>query len=150
MAVINKTGITNGGTVQAEHVTRAIDALSGVSTDTIIATGSFSGSFRGTIIATGSFSGSFRGTTTGSAFTTQLTASGSVTFNSASVTFNSALISANGASSIDLSAMGTSESNRGFRIPTTQPTAPATGSMYFTDTSLRIFDGTTWQVFTAV
>lgn len=140
MAVINKTGITNGGTVQAEHITRAIDALSGVSTDTIIATGSFSGSFRGAIIATGSFSGSFRGTTTGSALTTQLTASGSVTFNSA-------LISANGASSIDLSAMGTSESNRGFRIPTTQPTAPATGSMYFADTSLRIFDGTTWQVF---
>ena len=27
MAIINKTGITNGGTVQAEHVTRAIDAL---------------------------------------------------------------------------------------------------------------------------
>lgn len=48
MAVINKTGITNGGTVQAEHVTRAIDALSGVSTDTIIATGSFSGSLTGT------------------------------------------------------------------------------------------------------
>ena len=140
MAVINKTGITNGGTVQAEHITRAIDALSGVSTDTIIATGSFSGSFRGAIIATGSFSGSFRGTTTGSALTTQLTASGSVTFNSAS-------ISANGSTSIDLSAMGTSESNRGFRIPTTQPTAPATGSIYFTDTSLRIFDGTTWQVF---
>jgi hypothetical protein len=40
MAVINKTGITNGGTVQAEHITRAIDALSSVGTDTIIATGS--------------------------------------------------------------------------------------------------------------
>jgi hypothetical protein len=48
MAIINKTGITNGGTVQAEHVTRAIDALSGVSTDSIIATGSFSGSLTGT------------------------------------------------------------------------------------------------------
>jgi len=48
MAVINKTGITNGGTVQAEHVTRAIDALSAGSTDTIIATGSFSGSLTGT------------------------------------------------------------------------------------------------------
>lgn len=47
MAVINKTGITNGSTIQAEHITRAIDALSGVSTDTIIATGSFSGSFKG-------------------------------------------------------------------------------------------------------
>lgn len=47
MAIINKTGITNGGTIQAEHVTRAIDALSGGSADTIVATGSFSGSFRG-------------------------------------------------------------------------------------------------------
>ena len=47
MAIINKTGITTGGTIQAEHVTRAIDALSGGSTDTVIATGSFSGSFKG-------------------------------------------------------------------------------------------------------
>ena len=47
MAVINKTGITNGGTIEAEHITRAIDALSGVSTDTIVATGSFSGSLIG-------------------------------------------------------------------------------------------------------
>ena len=47
MAIINKTGITNGGTIQSEHVTRAIDALSGGSTDTIVATGSFSGSFKG-------------------------------------------------------------------------------------------------------
>jgi len=49
MAIINKTGITNGGTVQAEHVTRAIDALSGVGTDTIVATGSFSGSLNGVV-----------------------------------------------------------------------------------------------------
>jgi hypothetical protein len=47
MAIINKTGITDGGTIQAEHVTRAIDALSGVSTDTVVATGSFTGSFKG-------------------------------------------------------------------------------------------------------
>lgn len=44
MAIINKTGITNGGTVQAEHITRAIDALSGVSADSIVATGSLFGS----------------------------------------------------------------------------------------------------------
>jgi len=47
MAIINKTGITNGTTIQAEHVTRAIDALSGVGTDTVIASGSFSGSLTG-------------------------------------------------------------------------------------------------------
>ena len=55
MAIINKTGITDGGTIQAEHVTRAIDALSGVSTDTIVATGSFSGSVVGTLTGTASF-----------------------------------------------------------------------------------------------
>ena len=48
MAVINKTGITNGTTIQAEHVTRAIDALSGGSTDTVIASGAFSGTLTGT------------------------------------------------------------------------------------------------------
>jgi hypothetical protein len=47
MAILNKTGITNGGTIQSEHVTRTIDALTGGSTDTIVATGSFSGSFKG-------------------------------------------------------------------------------------------------------
>jgi hypothetical protein len=47
MAILNKTGITDGGTIQSEHVTRTIDALTGVSTDTIIASGSFSGSFVG-------------------------------------------------------------------------------------------------------
>jgi hypothetical protein len=52
MAIINKTGIINGGTIQAEHVTRTIDALSGVSTDTIVATGSFTGSFQGSITTT--------------------------------------------------------------------------------------------------
>lgn len=52
MAIINKTGITTGGTIEAEHVTRAIDALSGGSTDTIVATGSFSGSLVGTVIGT--------------------------------------------------------------------------------------------------
>jgi hypothetical protein len=49
MALINKTGITTGGTVQAEHVTRAIDALSGGSTDSVSATGSFSGSLNGVV-----------------------------------------------------------------------------------------------------
>jgi hypothetical protein len=55
MALLNKTGITNGGTIQAEHVTRTIDALTGVSTDSIIATGSFTGSFTGPLTGTASF-----------------------------------------------------------------------------------------------
>ena len=44
MAIINKTGITNGGTIQSEHITRVIDALSGVSTDSLVLTGSLQGS----------------------------------------------------------------------------------------------------------
>jgi hypothetical protein len=55
MALLNKTGITNGGTIQSEHVTRTIDALTGVSTDTIVATGSFTGSFKGSLTGTASF-----------------------------------------------------------------------------------------------
>ena len=47
MALLNKTGITNGAAIEAEHVTRTIDALTGVSTDTVIASGSFTGSFTG-------------------------------------------------------------------------------------------------------
>jgi hypothetical protein len=72
MALINKTGISDGGTIQAEHVTRAIDALSGVSADTVIATGSFSGSFAGIITGTSSFatSASFAATATSASFAT--------------------------------------------------------------------------------
>lgn len=55
MAILNKTGITDGSTIQSEHVTRTIDALTGVSTDTIIATGSFTGSFIGALTGTASF-----------------------------------------------------------------------------------------------
>lgn len=55
MAIINKTGITNGGTIQAEHITRVIDALSGISTDTLIVSGSMTGSLIGTLTGTASF-----------------------------------------------------------------------------------------------
>jgi hypothetical protein len=55
MAIINKTGIIDAGLIQAEHVTRAIDALSGGSTDSIIATGSFTGSLVGSLTGTASF-----------------------------------------------------------------------------------------------
>jgi hypothetical protein len=48
MALINKTGITDGGLIEAEHITRIIDALTSVSTDTIVATGSFQGTLDGT------------------------------------------------------------------------------------------------------
>ena len=57
MAKISRTGITNGQTLDASHITNIIDALDGTSTTTtVVATGSFSGSF------VGSFSGSINGT----------------------------------------------------------------------------------------
>ena len=47
MAILNKTGILDGVIIHSEHVTRTIDALTGISTDSVIATGSFTGSFTG-------------------------------------------------------------------------------------------------------
>jgi hypothetical protein len=49
MATISKVGITNGGTLEASHITNIIDALDGTSaTATVIATGSFKGTLDGT------------------------------------------------------------------------------------------------------
>jgi hypothetical protein len=55
MAIINSSGITNGGTIQAEHITRVIDALSGASTDSLVITGSMTGSLTGLLTGTASF-----------------------------------------------------------------------------------------------
>ena len=150
MAVINKTGITNGGTVQAEHVTRAIDALSGVSTDTIIATGSFSGSLTG--LATSATSASFASTAsfvnslnqsltiTGSArITGSLGVTGSLGLNgtlAGNITGSSTLI-------MNLSTIGSSGN---FMLPTTAPSAPTRGSVYwdFGTNYLYIYNGSAW------
>ena len=55
MATISKTGISNGSTIESEHITRIIDALDGTSSAEIVATGSFSGSFTGNMAGTASF-----------------------------------------------------------------------------------------------
>lgn len=47
MATIDKSGIGTGNIVQAEHITRIIDALNTTGSADIIATGSFTGSFSG-------------------------------------------------------------------------------------------------------
>ena len=47
MSKISKSGIGNGNTIQAEHITRIIDALDGTGSADIVATGSFTGSFVG-------------------------------------------------------------------------------------------------------
>jgi hypothetical protein len=77
MAVLSKTGITDGSTIQVGHVTQSIDALTGtVAYDIKISgslnltgsvtsfngfTGSFTGSYLGTANLTGSFTGSHFG-----------------------------------------------------------------------------------------
>ena len=55
MAYISKTGISNTSTIQAEHITRIIDALDGTAATEVSASGQFDGSH------SGSFSGSFVG-----------------------------------------------------------------------------------------
>jgi len=47
MATISKTGISDGLTSKAEHLTRIIDALDGTATTEVVVTGSFTGSFIG-------------------------------------------------------------------------------------------------------
>lgn len=47
MATISKSGISNGSTIESEHITRIIDALDGTSSAAIIASGSFTGTFIG-------------------------------------------------------------------------------------------------------
>jgi len=47
MARISKSGIANGGTIDASHITRIIESLDGTGSADIVATGSFTGSFVG-------------------------------------------------------------------------------------------------------
>ena len=192
MAVINKTGITNGGTVQAEHVTRAIDALSAGSTDTIIATGSFSGSLTG-IATSASFAttasyalnagvtinsntNNFLVTATGTANTLQgesnltfdgstLVVSGSTRITGSLVVSGSTAISAPSAMAVNgttrlngpisgsitgssnlILNLGTIGASGNFILPTTQPTSPTRGSMYwdFENSRLYIYNGSNW------
>jgi len=182
MAIINKTGITTGGTIQAEHVTRAIDALSGGSTDTVIATGSFSGSLTGvatsaSFATTASFALNAGGGTgvgfpfTGSArITGSLGVTGSLNVQN-SLIASSSYLSVTAADTFLVTSTETyftgsggkgfgsvtfgkqtalnlqsSVTGSGFTIPTQQPTAPTTGSMYFDINGpyLYVYDGTQW------
>jgi hypothetical protein len=78
MATISKTGIQDGLTSKAEHLTRIIEALDGTTNTEIIATGSFSGSFNGIhtgTIASASYAVSASFATTASFASTAVTAS---------------------------------------------------------------------------
>lgn len=160
MAIINKTGITTGGTIQAEHVTRAIDALSGGSTDTIVATGSFSGSFKGdgsqlsgvsagfpftgSAQVTGSLAvtGSFKQITPGVGTVINSDSNGILTLQHNNINVSSSVVSFDPNASLNLSNIF---KNGGFQIPVTSPGA-RTGSMYFDipTTTLYVYDGTQW------
>lgn len=164
MAIINKTGITDGSTIQAEHITRAIDALSGGSTDTVVATGSFSGSFKGDgsqlsgVSAGFPFTGSAR--ITGSLIVTgsfqqrgasgvliNSTNDGTLNITSDTIDIKGSNISLDIDSQLDLSKIG---KGSGFRIPLNMPVGATTGSVYFDSTgpSLYIYDGTQWTFIT--
>jgi len=162
MAILNKTGITNGGTIQAEHVTRTIDALTGGSTDTIVATGSFSGSFKGDGSQLSGVSAGFP--FTGSArITGSLAVTGSLSVVNSFVASGSYL--AITADKMFVGNVGsgveTTYSNKtslsltnmtnftGFRIPVSASSSPALGSMYFDETTpaLWIYDGIVWRGF---
>ena len=173
MAIINKTGITNGGTIQAEHVTRAIDALSGGSTDSIVATGSFSGSFKGDgsqlsgVSAGFPYTGSAR--ITGSLVVTgsfvQRTNSGQLLITSdtnSTMSINHDVLNLSSEEvnvtndvyfgdrgGLDLTAM---KNFMGLRIPLDPPSTglTTTGSMYFDALNLILYihDGTQWTYVT--
>jgi hypothetical protein len=164
MAIINKTGITNGGTIQAEHVTRAIDALSGGSTDTIVATGSFSGSFKGPLIGGADTAGAVNTLTNSGEnqsyyITSVATTTGNNTlYTDSTLTFNpntnaltltgslttsgSLTMTATPTSNVDFSPISSSGQ---FAIPLSRPDNPVTGAIYF-DVNGRIYvwDGTQW------
>ena len=131
MAIINKTGITNGGTIQAEHITRAIDALSGVSTDTIVATGSFSGSLVG-IATSASFAttASFAANATSFPFTGSARITGSLAVTG-STTLNGSLGGSITGSSTMIMNLSTLGSSGNFILPTTEPSTPTRGSVYW-------------------
>lgn len=134
MAVINKTGITNGGTIQAEHVTRAIDALSGVSTDTIIASGSFTGSLTGTVTGTGSYAS--QALSSSFATSASFTTSASFATSASSAVSSSQAVSSSFAISASLATTASFALNAGSSFPFTG-SAQITGSVGVTG-SLRV------------
>jgi hypothetical protein len=85
MATISKTGIQDGLTSKAEHLTRIIDALDGTATTEVVATGSFTGSFIGdgsALTGVGGSSGIFLQTGSFYATTNNLQVTGSLVVTS--------------------------------------------------------------------
>jgi hypothetical protein len=172
MAIINKTGITNGGTIEAEHVTRAIDALSGVSTDSVVATGSFTGSFKGPLIGGADTAGAVNTLTNSSEnqsyyITSVSTATGNnALYTDSNLTFNpntnaltlTGSLSVTGSFAVNASITTTPATTVNFAginqngyvaLPLVEPTNPIEGAIYFDSAGQRIYiyDGINWVAY---
>jgi len=142
MALLNKTGITNGSTITAEHITRTIDALTGVSSDTITATGTLIGTASFATTASHALSGGL--TISGAADTYMVAVDGANLIAYSSLTFTGSSLSAT-TKTIDFSGVG--HHGAGLILPDTIPGGtPFAGSTYFNaaENNLYIYNGTTW------
>ena len=119
MAYIPKTGISNTSTIQAEHITRIIDALDGTATTEVSASGQFSGSHSGSFLGDGSgltgVTAEWDGTHNGNAqitgslvVTANVTASGNIS-SSGNVLAENIFLPSNGIISFDNSQNGTDQ-----------------------------------------
>ena len=79
MATISKTGITNGNTISATHITNIIDALDGTTANNLVFAGPVTGS--APISASAGFTGSLMGTASWAANATNAVAASSVLFS---------------------------------------------------------------------
>ena len=79
MATISKTGITNGNTISATHITNIIDALDGTTANNLVFAGPVTGS--APISASAGFTGSLMGTASWAADATNAVAASSVLFS---------------------------------------------------------------------
>ena len=107
MALINKTGITNGSTIEAEHITRAIDALSGGSTDSVSITGSLMGSSSFALTASYALNGGGGGSSETASYA--LTASKIIVSDNTSLTGPQAIMLATGTGATKLVATDTAD-----------------------------------------
>jgi hypothetical protein len=146
MAIINKTGITTGGTIEAEHITRAIDALSGVSADSIVATGSLLGTASFALTASYAMNAAGGANTTASAINATDTTTGpgpyypvfvsaggaasAARIDTSTLTYNATANKLTVTSSFADSASNAMTASVAIRIPVGSPSSSANGQIY--------------------
>ena len=158
MATIKKNDIYDGNTSKAEHITRIIDSLDGTATTEIVATGSFTGSFVGDgsgltgVAGTGfPYTGSAEITGSlnviGNTTLIQIGATaGTINIIPTSLVITGSKLTINSIannSTMDLSAM---RFGSGFTLSSNQPDEPQQGTMYWNNTSKKLYihDGSGW------